>query len=204
MRGINSWVEAGRLLVSMERRDKHVFNKIITQCEWITVDVLMMFSRIGRMELRPEVLLLNQGTGNKLMQLGYAQQSKLLDSRIPVVVDLKKDNTPLVQEKRVTELTQNDLKQIIHGSKVRTVSEQADAIRKKARDKESIIVTPVVKAAFQPPERKMLFLGCYRIIMRGGVPQLAKAATLPLNAQRVLLTEHMGDVDAFIELTKWS
>jgi len=205
MSGIESWVSAGHLLVAMLRRDKNIFNKIIAKCEWITVDVLMTFTRIGRQELRPEVLLPNQSTGNRLMQLGYSQQSKLLDGRVPVVVDMKADNTPMVQEKRITELTQNDLKQVIFGSKVRTVSEQANALRKKARKSVSVVVAPVVKAAFQKePERKLMFLGCYRIVMRGGVPQFAKAATIPLNAQRILLSDNMGDMAAFIELTQWS
>lgn len=197
-------MEAGKLLVTLKRGDPGVFFKIIAKCEWLTVDVLSTFERIGRMELRPEVLLLNQSTGNALMKLGYSQQSKLLDSRVPVVVDLKQGSLPVVQEKKVNELTQTDLKRLISGAKVRTVPEQTDALRKSIRDKQAVAVAPVVKEAFAKPEKKLVFLGCYRIVMRNGAPQLSKAATLPLNAQRILLTEHMGDTDAFIELTKWS
>ena len=189
----------------MQRTDKNIFNKIIARCEWLTVDTLMTFVRIGRLELRPEVLLLNASTGNHLLKLGYSQQSKLLDERVSVAVDIKQDGKAVVQQKKLTELTQSDLKTLINKSKIRTPIEQEQFLRARLNAKVADAVTkPLIKEQLVKPEKKLMFLGCYRIVMRSGVPSISKAATLPLNAQRVLMVNNMGDTDCFVELTKWS
>jgi len=198
--GIQAWIEAGKMLLAMQREDKNVFQKIINRNQWLTVDILMTFTRIGRMELRPEVLLLNQTASNILMGLDFETQGRLIDKPIEVVVDITKRNEVIIQKKNVSDLSKDELRRLVHRGKINSTDEQAERLKvcRAAKTK------PLGFIPDKAQERELVKLGCYRIIMRGGVPQLCKAAVTPFNAQRVLLADNMGDLDAFIELMRWS
>ncbi len=204
--GVKSWVLAGKLLLQMQMKDAKVFNKIIAKNEWLSIDALMTFARIGRMELRPEILLMPNNAGNKIARLGYSQQCKLLDGRVKVAVEIDRNGRALIQEKKISEMTGRDLDTLIEGSKTRTIIEQEQYLHGLVTAKIKAKEKPFVQKAFEKPvsEKKLMLLGCWRIVWRHGQPTLTKAATLPMNAQRIMLQDNMGDVDAFIELTRWS
>lgn len=204
--GVAAWIEAGRLLVAMHRKDEQVFRKIIGHCEWLTDDSLITFMRIGRTEMRPEVLLLKPNIAAKFMRLGYSQQSKLLDSRVEVVVEPSTNGAkPLVQQKRAAELTGGDLDLILDGAKIRTPTEQDQELKRRSRVQRMETVAPILNPSRATDEKKLMFLGNYRIVMRFGKPELQKCADLATDAQRILLKKDVGgEMAAVIELTKRS
>ena len=203
--GVKNWLSAGKLLVRLRQRDENIYRKLINACEWLTVDVLATFERIGRLELRPEMLLLNGYVGDKLMRLGYSQQTRIIDKgRVEVVCDFKQDGTALKTTKRLSELTKADVDILVDGSKCRTLTEQEQWLRRKRGQKLSESTRELKAIALETPQKKLMFIGCYRLVWRSGVPALTKCATIPLNAQRVTLTKEMGEDVAFLELMKWS
>jgi len=204
--GVRAWVAAGKALLSMLRRDPDVFKKIMARCEWLTLDALETFARIGRMELRPEVLLLSDSVQKRVIRLGYSQQTKLLDERVPVVIDFTQEGRPLVQKKRLTDVTAKELDLVLDGAKIRTPHEQAEVLKTRIADRNIQVARPAMRLPEpETPTRKVMFLGSYRIVFRFGKPELVKCADLAVNAQRILLSKDIGgDLAAVLELTKWS
>ena len=113
--------------------------------------------------------------------------------------DSTKANEVITQKKNVAELTKEELKLVVSGGKIRDTKAQADRLKETRNAK----TRPLGFLPDKAPERELVKLGCYRVVMRGGVPQLSKAAVTPFNAQRILLTDDMGEMTAFIELTQW-
>lgn len=196
MAGVNAWREAGRILVEMYQEDEKVFQKIMERKPWITIDSLMTFMRIGRKELRPEVLLLKQSVQLKLVALPYDVQSTLLDTKVNVASGFGSNKEPVWQNKSVTEMTTREIDTVIRDNKLVPLKDQVPP-------------TPPMRAQPSVTQRassnvssKIESLGHYRLVMRFGKPVLEKAKDNAAS-QRVLLANVMGDMSALIELTKW-
>lgn len=143
-RGIDSWVEAGQIVVELLDVEKISKEFIVTtiNSDIITIDVLDQFERIGRKQIRPELLVADYPAANYMLGLPYSDQSLLQKEPIDVVVEKDGEGTDILKVP-AKNLTKDQCKQVFEktpsGKGVRNpgaqrawlVSERAKATRKK-------------------------------------------------------------------------
>lgn len=85
-RGIDAWTEAGRLLVKMIEDNPNAKAEIVEACPDITEEILSRFEAIGRNQLHPKTLLNNSPGMRRLRSLPFSDQTRYLNSPVPVLV----------------------------------------------------------------------------------------------------------------------
>lgn len=176
------FLEAGRELVELYVRDNGVFNKIMRQAPWVTVDMLMTLLRIGRKEIHPKVLLYSgRKIFDRMIALPYDRQEKLV-------------NDPMA------------MGDFMQGEPTKTGGKRSDGFVR-VRQKE-VALTPEAAKAFvlgrKPVEPVVPPViakehGAYMVVIKPGKnPQFFKRTGTPYNAQRVRLEQDPDDPGALI------
>lgn len=121
-KGIEAWVEAGKLLLKISEADSEALTKISAQHPHLTLDVLLSFERIGKGEIYPYLLVDGSPGARKLCGLPYSKQVKIYNGKLDVVV--KRVGGLETQRLRVSDLTAVQATRVFDVNRVRTADEQ--------------------------------------------------------------------------------
>jgi hypothetical protein len=111
-KGIESWQEAGLVLMELRQRKPGIFADIIKREPMLTVDMLTTIERIGRREIYPRLLLDSSIAAKKIRRYPYAEQERLCREPIDVVVS--RDNGHVVVSKKMaTELSLHEVERAL-------------------------------------------------------------------------------------------
>jgi hypothetical protein len=111
--GIDSWTKAGQIIVSLLDDDKQTKEFIVDSIgsEVITIDVLDQFERIGRKQIRPELLVADYPAAHHMMSLPFSDQGVLQRTAIDVVVMRDGDKADVLKV-AAKDLTKDQCKQV--------------------------------------------------------------------------------------------
>lgn len=146
-RGVDAWVEAGKILCEMVAEDSEVREKICDRVSWMTMEVLDGFERIGRKDVYP-FLLLDQSPGaHRLIRLDYETQKKFYDAEIAVAV-LRRGEI-VTESKRLNQLSWKEADTAISDTGIRPIAEQRKLLQPKLTIRQ---VAPKVECIAKEPE----------------------------------------------------
>ncbi len=215
--GIDAWIQAGTLLVSLRSQDPQIFRKIITIAPWLTADILVSFCRIGEGRMYPKALLMPHCAAYaEIISSPIATQERVCNQPIEVVQRFV-GNAPVVTKMWARELDKKSVALVFKNGIVRTVEQQVAKL-KAAKLKADTIVTaklwspPPIKPATEFPKMNsipvatvMKSMGCYILGFDGDRPFLVKMDGTPLaNTQTVICKlDSSNTLGALIEFKEW-
>lgn len=120
--GVNSWIEAGKIIVELVEADPYVFDYIIEQCPHINAGVLGRFEQMGRGIIHPHLLLTNSPGNKALSRMPMSVQQRYLSEPIPLIVQTDAGTDVLLVKAK--DLTKNQASQVFATGRVRTEGEQ--------------------------------------------------------------------------------
>jgi hypothetical protein len=193
--GVNSWINAGKLLVEMKEADPNIFEKITAKHPGISWDILRAFENIGLKRVYPYLMLDGCAGSKKLLTFPYEKQVQLYQARLDVVTGLK-DGKPVVEQKRLQELNSFEVDRIFMGERVKTVQEQAMDWENRTRSYTAPKPKPIVKSrcldelasraedAPEPPRpyAKLSVIGTFKICFKDNHIKLVECAGRPVNS----------------------
>ena len=125
--GLESWTEAGMMLVELQKEDANIKIKIRREDPRIGLVFLDKLESIGLGKLRAECLMLPFWEQRTMGMLPPAMQSDMVKGVVPVV---NQRNGNLVQEgKRLDEMTQKEFRRSVGPSGPVPVREQIESIK---------------------------------------------------------------------------
>jgi len=139
--GVESWEEAGRILVSLRGEDENVFGKIIHEYPFVNSDTLEIFYLFGVKSLHPLTALLPRHVFGAVRQMPYEKQVKLLNEPVEVVTRMAGDK-PVVVRKAITKLTAAECKTALWRKGNRSVEKQIQQLSEPVPMPEPIKVAP--------------------------------------------------------------
>lgn len=132
LQGVESWRQAGVLLVAMLKKNPRVKEQILKNHPELSASILATFEKIGRGELHP-MLLLSESPGYiAARKLPYSDQERIVNEK-KVELLLLKDGRADVINADVRTLTAEQAKQAFDKDHVRTPAEQRLYLEDKAR-----------------------------------------------------------------------
>jgi hypothetical protein len=165
--GVEAWVKAGKWLVQMRDRDSDVYNKILRSCPGISVDTLLVFEKIGRRKLNPRLLLDNSPGSKRLMSLPYDLQVSCESADLEVLTGWS-NGRPVVQKKKLRDLSASEAYRVFSTSWFRTPKEQEDFLPKPSSNPRDFHKSEDCKSSFTT-------CGFYKIVLDNqGQPVLRK------------------------------
>lgn len=126
-RGVESWEEAGGILVQLAREDKNIFRKIAHDYPFITIDTLEVFHHIGTKSLYPMTVLLPRHVFPRVREMSYETQKKVCSEPVSVVTRMSGDK-PVVIEKGIAKLTADEARKALCRRGNRSVEKQVKAL----------------------------------------------------------------------------
>lgn len=139
--GVESWKKAGAILVELVENNPNVYAEIIKKSSGISLDTLMVFERIGRNEILPELMMSNSLASKKLLSMPIEVQRACIQSGVEVV-EVASDGGHSVKRKPLSDLTRSDLDLAFTDKAIRKVDEQYKIIRTSKRAKNSVTSAP--------------------------------------------------------------
>lgn len=133
-RGVDAWVDAGKILCEMVAEDSEVREKICDRVSWMTMDVLDGFERIGRKDVYPFLLLQQSPGAHRLIKLDYETQKRFYDAEIPVAI-LRRGEI-ITESKRLNQLSWKEADTAISDTGIRPIAEQRKLLQPKIRIRE--------------------------------------------------------------------
>ena len=189
--GVNSWTQAGRLLVEMVDQDPDTFKKITTLHPAISHEMLAIFERIGRNQVYPYLLLDTSPGCRKLLELPYESQVEIFKHGVDVVVDLKRGTRePVVERKRIQQISSFEASVVFADGELRSVERQASI-------KEMASGIRPKKINREVAEAHVKTWGAYRIVIKDGKPQLKKEEKFGKIKLVVYVKPGLNQSDAF-------
>ena len=143
MQGIDAWMEAGKILVSM-LDEGHTLDRI-AESAGISKDILSRFEAIGRNNLYPKLLASTSPGARALMGCGYSEQKQFCHEPIELLV--VKGEAHDVLKVDVDALTSDQCKQAFGRGHVRSMAEQRAYMESKAEEDRNRAVAMVEDAA---------------------------------------------------------
>lgn len=126
--GINSWIKAGQLLVEMLDKDPHIFKIIRNKYPGISQEILLTFEGIGRKTIYPYLLIDQCPATRRLLTFDYDKQVSIYGTKIDVVTHIK-FGKPVIETKRIQELTTYEVDRVFDGTRIRGAVEQGKWFR---------------------------------------------------------------------------
>lgn len=84
--GVESWIQAGQLVVEILDVDPDAVSEICETCAIITPEIVARFEQIGRKQLKPELLLSDSPGYRRLREMPYSLQEKYSEQAVDVFV----------------------------------------------------------------------------------------------------------------------
>jgi len=139
--GIAAWQTAGEMVVQAIDQGGMSIESIAEACQsdYISVDVVAQFERIGRKQIVPQVFSLSCAAQKHLERLPYSEQQRLLHAAVPVV--LINNGKVDVLDVSVRNLTRYQCKQVFSTNGVRSIEAQR-AWLESEREKKTTQTTP--------------------------------------------------------------
>lgn len=145
--GIDAWIEAGTIIVSLVEEDPSVFDKIIEKDSRMNAGILGRFEAMGRGVLHPHLLLNDSPGYEKLAQMPYSVQERFLNEPIPLIVETPSGTDTLLVAAK--DMTPAQARQAFGKGRIKTAGEQKawimDQKAKKARPVGSNVSPWVIK-----------------------------------------------------------
>ena len=120
--GIESWKQAGAILVELVESDPHVYDYITQRAPAMTSGMLQTIERVGRGQLLPTLAMDSSPGGIKLKGLPLSAQTRYETEPVPMVVET--DNGPDILLVQVKNMTQKQARQAFTNGRLRTEGEQ--------------------------------------------------------------------------------
>ena len=120
--GVNAWIQAGELLVSMVEEDPHIYDYIIQKCPTLNAGILGRFEQMGRKTLHPQLLLTASPGFDKLRRLPFSMQERYIKEPIPLIVHTDGGTDVLLVEAK--NMTKEQANQVFAPGRIRTEGEQ--------------------------------------------------------------------------------
>ncbi len=210
--GIDAWIQAGTLLVSLRDQDPQIFRKIITIAPWLTADILVSFCRIGEGRMYPKALLMPHCPAYaEIISSPIATQERVCNQPIEVVQRFV-GNAPVVTKMWARELDKKSVALVFKNGIVRTVDQQVAKLKADMIIPAKIWSPPPVKAPESFPKMNSIpvstvlkSMGCYILGFDGDRPFLVKHDGTPLaNTQTIICKlDSSNTLGALIEFKKW-
>lgn len=143
-KGIDAWIEAGRLLNELVEEDPSVRQKIFARNPWMTKYVLGGFERIGRREIYPRLLLDSSPGARRLIRLPYDEQERLYCTVVEVAVI--NEGRVSTERKSLQSLTNNEADLVFGKNSIRPVEQQKRILTEKKAD--SVVHSPLTANDF--------------------------------------------------------
>ncbi len=205
---------AGQILVALKEQDEGIFKKIMARERWVTAEILWSFHRIGEGKLYPQIMLLRKCEAQSdLLLSDYDTQRRLCNEPVAVVIELKKDGTPVIEKRWVQEIGKETTKLLFKNHAIRPVQEQVDILKARKKSEHvfqppAIRATPESKPALNSVgaalQKKCVSRGVYSVQWKFGAPVLVKIKDKPYNTQTILLKEDgLKQLGAIIEFAEW-
>lgn len=84
-KGIDAWIDAGKLLVELKRIDASILTRITSQAPWIEPAALAMFIKVGEGTIHPKVLLLPPMVAEKVARMPMPTQQRLVEKPVAII-----------------------------------------------------------------------------------------------------------------------
>ncbi len=211
--GIDAWIQAGTLLVSLKAQDPQIFRKIITIAPWLTADILVSFCRIGEGRMYPKALLMPHCPAYaEILSSPVAVQERVCNQPIEVVQRFV-GNAPVVTKMWARELDKKSVALVFKNGIVRTVEQQVAKLKADTIIPAKIWSPPPAKPATEFPKMNSIpvatvirSIGLYSVGIDEDGPFLIKyEEPRPLNTQDVILKlDHNNMLGAIIDFKKWA
>jgi len=120
--GMNSWKEAGLILVELVESDPHVYDYITAQSPAMTSGMLQTLERVGRGQLLPTLAMDSSPGGMKLKNLPLSAQQRYETEPVPLVVET--NHGPDILLVQVKNMTTKQARQAFTNGRLRTEGEQ--------------------------------------------------------------------------------
>ena len=119
MKGVEAWIEAGKILVKNIDEDPDFGDKICDKCPDISAEMVCRFEQIGRQELHPRLLLSDAPGIRRLRKLPYDLQEKYVTHPVNM---LATDGSTINAD--VRNLTPDQAAQVFKHDGIRSLAEQ--------------------------------------------------------------------------------
>ena len=128
-------VTAGKLLVEMIEENENTFEIILTRIKTASLPFLEALERVGRGQLRPELLLNPAPAAQRTVQfaLPIKVQDKIATGYLETVV--KDGDGFLIKHKKMDELTAHESARVIGTDGIRTVEQQKAIIKEQIENR---------------------------------------------------------------------
>lgn len=131
--GIDTWRNAGKLLVDIAAKQPNIFDLITKRHPHISRATLETFARIGRNEIWPPLLADSSLGARRLLECHYEVQKRYADEPIKVAIAWKGGTIKTV-EKRVSELSRAECSMVFgEDGKINTLDQQAWRLNRNMR-----------------------------------------------------------------------
>jgi hypothetical protein len=120
--GVEAWVKAGEILVTLVEEDPKAYDELIKACPTLNAGVLTRFEQMGRKQLHPQLLLGSSAGFAKLKRLPYSMQQRYLEEPIPLVIETAHGTDKLLVKAR--DMSPEQANQVFSGSRIRSEGEQ--------------------------------------------------------------------------------
>jgi hypothetical protein len=128
-KGIEAWVEAGKVLIKIVEEDSAAFDKISAAHPHLTFDILSSFERIGRGEIYPYLLVDGSPGARKLAALPYNEQVEVYNGDVAVVT--KGVGGFKIERIKIHDMTAVQAVRVFDINRIRTPEEQKALFQKK-------------------------------------------------------------------------
>lgn len=141
--GVNSWVEAGRLIAARMDDDPEYIEKLASELPEVSIESLQRLEDIGRKRIDPRLLLSFCPGTKRLATLPFELQQRYIDNPVPLLI--LNDGSVETLKVDVRNLTTSQASQVFANGRIRTAAEQRAYLEDKKASRATI--------KFDPPYR---------------------------------------------------
>ena len=120
--GMAAWVEAGEIVVRILEDDKDGIHVLTQALPELSEDIFYTLERLGKRQLHPRLLVTDNPGMKRLQSLSYAQQCRLLEEPVDVLIK-NKDRIDTLKV-RVENLTPAQCRQVFAPHSLRDLASQ--------------------------------------------------------------------------------
>ena len=121
-KGVDAWIESGKILVELVESNPHIYDNIIQKCPTLNAGVLGKLEMMGRGMLHPRLLLGNSPGFQYLEKMPMSVQERYIEEPIPLVIETDAGTDVILVKAK--DLTRDQARQVFAANRLRTEGEQ--------------------------------------------------------------------------------
>ena len=129
--GKDSLVKAGKLVVELVQENENAFEILIER--GMKESTLNMLHQIGKNPVYAELVLSDTYSSRKLLHLDSRDIDAAINRPLPLVIKVDGKQAPKIDHKRLDEMTRAEQDQVIAHGQIRTIEQQAEVLKERAR-----------------------------------------------------------------------